>query len=263
MSIIQNSDRVGNFSSSEIFALNTLSRDKQSFGAPALTYVKKKNQERRLGRSIQTESNARPLTWGKVLEARVFDLLGLEYSLLSLETMVHPKYDFWCGSADGKKEDFGRTIMDIKCPITLDSFCDLVDPLYDGLTGIDAMYKVRDNHKDGEKYYWQLVSNSIINDCRYAELIVYMPYESEIVEIKKEVDGMPNCYWIAMAGEDELPFIKDGGFYKNLNIIRFEVPQEDKELLTQNVIKAGKMLVNNPFIVLAQYDQEVNATIID
>jgi|SRR6185312_13762096 len=260
MSILQNINRNGNFSSSEIFALNTLSRDKKSFGAPALTYIKKKNQERRLGRSIQTESNARPLTWGKTLEARVFDLLGLEYSLLSLETIVHPKYNFWCGSADGKKEN---TIIDIKCPITLDSFCDLVDPLYDGLVGIDAMNQIRDNHKSGEQYYWQLVSNAILNNCDYAELIVYMPYASEITEIKKEVDGIPNCYWIAMAGEDELPFIKDGGFYKNLNIIRFEVPEEDKTLLTENVIKAGKMLVDHPSVVIAQYDSETNATIIE
>lgn len=262
MSIITNKNRVGNFSSSEIFALNTLSRDKQKFGIPALTYIKKKNQERRLGRSIQTESNAKSLTWGKILEARVFDLLGIEYSLLSLETVIHPDYDFWCGSADGMKEDEGRTVIDIKCPITLDSFCDLVDPLYDGLNGMEAINKIRDTHKSGEQYYQQLVSNAIINDCKYAELIVYMPYESEIPEIKKEVDGMPNCYWIAMAGDDELPFIKDKGFYKNLNIIRFEVPEEDKELLTTNVVKAGKLLHRNN-VMLAQYDSNLKATIID
>lgn len=260
MSILLNENRIGNFTSSEIFKLNTLSRDKKEFGKPALSYIKEKNQERKLGRSISTESNAKPLTWGSVLESRVFELLGLEYSLTSQETMIHPDIPYWSGSADGHKEN---TIIDIKCPLTLGSFCDLVDPVCDGFTDIAAIYKIIENHKAGEQYYWQLVSNAILNNCEYAELIVYMPYESEIPEIKKEVDGLPNCYWIAMATEEELPFIKDGGFYKNLNTIRFKVPESDKILLTENVLKAGEKLINNPSLMLAEYDSETKATIIN
>ena len=73
-----------------------------------------------------------------------------------------------------------------------------------------------------------------------------MPFESEIHEIKLLADGVPSAYWIAMAGDNEIPFIKDGGYYKNLNIIRFEVPQSDIDFLTERVLTAGKMLIK-PF----------------
>ncbi len=40
-----------------------------------------------------------------------------------------------------------------------------------------------------------------------------------------------------------MPYLIEGGHYKNLNIIRFEVSEEDKKALTERVIKAGKMLI--------------------
>ncbi len=234
--------RNGNFTSSEIVALTKEGKAKGTPGAPFLTYIEEKNMERRLGRSLEQESNAKPMVWGKLLENRVFNLLGLEYSLTSQETDVHPDIPFWVGSKDGLKEDEGRTVIDIKCPITLKSFCNLVDPLYDGLTGMDAINSIRNNHKDGDKYYWQLVSNAIINDCQWAELIVYVPYESELQEIKQSADGQPNAYWITMGNDCELPYLKNDGFYNNVNIIRFEIPQQDKDLLTLKVKMAGEML---------------------
>jgi hypothetical protein len=239
--MINNIHRRGNFTSSEIVALTKLAKDGKSFGAPALTYIEEKNMERKLGRSIDSELHAKPLVWGNLLEGYWFDKLGLEYTLSSTETDVHPTIKFWSGSSDGMKKD---TVIDIKSPITLKSFCQLVDPLYEGYTGMDAMNIVRETHKDGDKYYWQLVSNSILKSTRYAELIVGVPYLSDLPAIKLLADGNPNCYWIAMAIEDELPFLLDGGYYKDVNIIRFEVPQQDKDFLTDQVIKAGKMLID-------------------
>lgn len=260
--------RVGNFTSSEIVALTKLAKDGKAFGVPALTYVEEVNMERRLQRSLTDESNARPLTWGKLLEKRVFyDLLGLEYSLNSLETIVHPTIAYWSGSPDGFKYDVGKTVTDIKCPITLKSFCQLVDPLYYGLEGIEAMNAIRDGfkdknglvhaaHKDGEKFYWQLVSNAILTNSKFAELIPYVPYKSELDEIKlmsQSVEGemLIKHYWIAMALDGELPYLVDGGYYKNLNTIRFEVPVEDKQLLTDKVELAGKMLINRTSVLRA------------
>jgi hypothetical protein len=252
--MIKNVLRIGNFTSSEIVALMsepTATAKKQGaiFGSTAFTYIRETNMERRLGRSLEDEKTAKPLTWGKFLESRVFGLLGLDYTLSSQETDQHPTIKFWSGSKDGLKHDEGKTVTDIKCPLTLKSFCQLVDPLYDGLTGMDAINKIRERHKNGDKYYWQLVSNSIINNTRFAELIVYMPYHSELEDIKVEAQqveaqDLSKHYWIAMASEDELPYLNDGGFYKNLNIIRFEVPQEDKDYLTERVTAAGKLLVD-------------------
>jgi len=242
--------RNGNFTSSEIAALTsepTAAAKKLGsiFGKPAFTFIEEKNFERLLGRSIDNEVDAKPLTWGKLLESRVFDLLGMEYLLTSQETDVHPEIPYWVGSKDGIKNDDGSTVIDIKCPMTLKSFCRLVSPLYSGVDGLEAMQWIRDNHKDGEKYYWQLVSNAAINDCRFAELIVYMPYQSELAEIKLSADGQANCYWVAMAMDEELPYLKEGGYFKNLNIIRFEVPDSEKEFLKERVLAAGKMLIKN------------------
>ena len=274
MSIINNEIRIGNPTSSEIVALTTLDRSGKNPGKPFFTYVEEKNMERRLGRSLDSESNARPLVWGKLLEGRVFDLLGTEYSLNSDETLSHPEIDYWKGSPDGFKYARKKTVYDIKAPLTLKSFCQLVQPLYDGLTGMEAMNAIRngyvdDNrlshapHKDGEKYFKQLISNACITDSDFAELIVYAPYESEIPEIKLLADGVDNCMWIQFAGENDLPFLKDDGYYKNLNIIRFEVPQKDKDFLTERVRLAGTMLIKNPPLMLATHDEQVSATIIE
>lgn len=249
--MINNTARIGNFTSSEIVELTKKATDRKSFGVKALTYIKQTNMERRLGRALDGDTVAKPLTWGKLLEGRVFELLGLEYTLSSTVTDLHPVFPNWAGSKDGLKHDQDRTVADIKCPITLESFCNLVDPIYQGLSGIDAMNAIRDNHGEGDKYYFQLVSNAIINGCRYAELIVYMPYQSELADIKLSaqiVSGelMSRHYWIAMAGEDELPFIKDGGYYKNLNVIRFEVPEEDRKMLVDCVKKASALLIPWP-----------------
>lgn len=267
--------RIGSFTSSEICALLTEGKTKGTFGKPALTYIEETNMERKLGRSLCDESNARPLTWGKLLEVRAFELLGLEYSLVSKETVRHPAIDFWSGSPDGVKED---TVIDIKCPVTLKSFCQLVDPLHANLSGMDAMNAIRNGyvdsaglahaaHKDGDKFYWQLVSNSILTSSRFAELIVYVPYFSELPEIKVmaqsvDTDLLSKHYWIAMATDHELPYLVDGGYYKNLNIIRFEVPESDKEKLTAMVLLAGKSLIDRQPVVIAEYEPELEATII-
>jgi hypothetical protein len=50
-------------------------------------------------------------------------------------------------------------------------------------------------------------------------------------------------FWLSMAKDDELPYLQDDGYYKNINIIRFEVPEADKLLLTKRVLEAGKYLI--------------------
>lgn len=286
--MIHNQNRIGNFTSSKIVSLlsmgsremteeelaahkkaNPKSRKKtiESWpGKAALTYIEEKRMERRLGRSLTTEINARPTLWGSLVENRVFDLLGLEYKLTSKETLKHPDFPFWSGSPDADKKD---TAPDFKCPLTLKSFCQLVDPLYRGLTGIDAINAVREEHDEGETYYWQIVSNACIKGYRYGELVVYVPYLAELLEIKEmaDRDQTGKYKWISYADFDEMPYLLPNGYYKNLNVIRFEIPQNDKDLITRRVQQAGKLLISDEEtitpIILANHDQEVNATIIE
>lgn len=240
--------RNGNFTSSEIFALTKKDRSGKSFGAPALTYIQETNMERRLCRAITDEVSARPLSWGKLNERRVHDVIGTDYQLCSTETLSHPEIEYWKGSPDFIRyfeDTFHNTVVDAKCPLTLKAFCQLVDGWEkDGIDGIRAIPR-----DVGEKYYWQLVSNAILTGCNYAELIVYVPYKSELDAIRDMAmnwtgDNEHHYKWIAYALDDELPYLIEGGHYKNLNRFRFEVPFMDKQLLKELVLEAGEYLID-------------------
>lgn len=244
--------RNGNFTSSTIVALTSCDRSGKKPGVPFYSYIEEKNIERRLCRSIEADADARPLSWGTLLEGRVFNLLGTEYRLCSQETIQHPTFDYWCGSPDGEKFDQDKTVIDFKCPYTIKSFCQMVDAWTTG--GIEG---VRNLTKDGEKYYWQLVSNAVLTGAKSAELILYMPYESELEEIRElarnyDGDKQYRFRWIDLAADDELPYILDGGHYKNINIMRFEIPFMDKQFLTDRVIEAGKLLVPRPELITVE-----------
>jgi hypothetical protein len=270
--------RNGNFTSSEIIALlSTGSRDmtdeeleqykkdnpkgrKKTIecwpGKAAITYLNQCNMERRLGRSLDNELDAKPTNWGRFLEPLLFSLLDEDYTYNSSDTLTHPEFDFWKGTPDGFKKAVNKTVVDAKCPFTLESFCKLVAPLYNGFEGMDAMDALINGytditglfqapHADAEKYYYQIVSNACIDNCTHGELIVYCPYESELSVIQSMAvqSGNPSAYFIANGSKKNLPYIKDDGFYKNINIISFEIPQSDKDLLTETIKKASKYLI--------------------
>lgn len=234
--MIHNTPRIGNFTSSEIYKLMSNGKAAGTLGKPALTYIQEKNIERKLGRCLNDIGTAKPMLWGKMCESVAFDLLGLDYSLTSLDSIVHERIDFWSGSPDGSNKD---AVAEIKCPFTVKSFA-----IFSECSTIE---EVRENHDDGEKYYWQCVSNAILLNKEYAELIIYCPYKSELDKIREaceDFDGNANkVAWIAFAEDDDLPYILDGGHYKNLHIIRFKVPKEDVELLTNRVRLAGESLI--------------------
>ncbi len=225
-------------------------------GKAAITYLNQCNMERRLGRSLDSELDAKPTNWGKFVEPLLFSLLDGDYTYNSSDTLTHPEFEFWKGTPDGFKITENKTVVDAKCPFTLESFCKLISPLYNDLEGMGAMNALRNGytdktglfqaaHSDAEKYYWQIVSNACIDDCTHGELIVYCPYESELSVIQAQAvqSGNPSAYFIANGSQKSLPYIKDDGFYQNINIISFEIPQEDKYLLTETVIKASKYLI--------------------
>lgn len=246
--VLKNIQRIGNFTSSEIERLVDSKRKKDKLCTTAITYIEEKNMERRLGRSLSDEGNARPLWWGRLGEKRVFELLPIDYSLNGDKTIVHPQYDCWSGTPDATKEN---TVCEVKCPMTLKSFCQLVDPhIKDGIEIHPALTieAARANHKEGDTYYWQIVSNAILTGSRFGELIVYVPYQSELSELKGlaingDGEELVKYYWIINAQDEELPHLQDGGYYKNLNTIRFEIPEADKEYLTVCVAMAKTKLI--------------------
>lgn len=260
--------RIGNFTSSENWRLTTTGTREMTpqelvewkqkfpkstkkmiedgFGKPAISYIKEKNRERKLGRSLSNDANARPLSWGQLVEKRVLnDILGMEYRTCSQETIVHPTISCWAGSPDAEKfiQTKKDAVVDVKCPMTLSSFCDFVDSFEKG--GVSLF---REEHADGEKYYWQLVSNAILLGVDFAELIVYCPYQRELEEIRELASSVDSAdqfkyLWIYNAQDEELPHLIEGKYYKNLYIFRFEISASDKLFLTNRIIEAEKQLI--------------------
>lgn len=236
MSITENQNRIGCFTSSKIFNLMKEGPKPGSFGKPFHTYIQEKKFEQKLKRSISTDVSTRPMLWGKFLESRVHNMLGMAYRHVFDETLQHPKYDFWSGSPDFIN-DTDDVVCDSKCPQPK-AFCELVENCS---KGIDAF---KDNHED---YYWQLVSNALITGKNFIELIVYMPYESELEEIRAEVENAdleePWKYrFITESLKCELAYLPDDSEYKNLNIFRFPLDKLDANLLTQRVLEASLIL---------------------
>lgn len=231
MSILVNKNRIGNFTSSEIHRL-------METPAKAKTYIQEKNIERRMGIALGTEVSTREMSWGNFLEQRVLDLLGTEYQITSKTTELHPDIPNWSGSKDLVVG--GVKISEIKC-YQRKNFALYTDAL---LTKDTEFIK-----HNFPKEYWQLVSNACILQLPKAEAITYMPYESELSDIRQmaldysDIDQYKYKF-IYESPIEYLAYLPDGGYYKNLNVFEFEVPVKDMHDLEKSVILHSKQLID-------------------
>jgi hypothetical protein len=269
--------RIGNITSSEIVMLTSCGRRDMTeeeqkkykldnpkgtrktiddVGAPFYTYVDECIMERFFKHKLENETDVKAFSWGKLSEIVVHEALPSDYILQSEETYQHPVIKEWCGTPDGTVLNESlevETVTDIKCPLTRKGFYNLVKFLYDfdgvsvskkkEVDGNEIIKLVRGNSKEGEKYYWQLVSNAIILNAKYAELIVFMPYKEDLQAIKDYNYSLDDPYWLVeRAKEGELPYIYKESGIENINIIRFLIPEDDKTFLTERVLKAIELI---------------------
>lgn len=243
-------ERFGTFSSSSNYKLVTFNRAGTGPGAPFFSYIKQVNHERRLGKPVNVEREARPTSWGKFIEPRVFNKLGLEYELVSNTRLFHPDFDCWSGMPDLRKGP--GTVADVKCPYNLGVFCEKVEALRLVAAGDLETYK-----KEFPEDYWQHVSNAILADVYHAEAVIYCPFQAELEDIREEAFNYdaPDQWlyrWIATANDQDLPHLLNGGYYSDLNVVAFEIPQADKDFLTERVKLASKSLI--PFHEVVNID---------
>lgn len=223
-------ERFGNFSSSSIWKLTTLSTDKKSFGKPALTYIKEKKYEKLLGRPLQKDAKSKSLLWGRFCESFVFSKLDLMYKLESKIRYQHKDITNWNGMPDTLRND---VVGDIKCPFTLLSFIDLVQACSNGYESFK---------KESPEYFWQLISNAILTNSKKIELIVYCPYLEDLEQIRNLASDDLDYNFLNYMDNEELPYlIKDSHFY-DLNKFEFDIEQSDIDFLTDRVKKAVEML---------------------
>jgi len=250
--MVNNLERIGRFTSSNIWKLTTQNATKDGFGAPALTYIEEKRAERTLGRSIDLGKQSQSTIWGHVMEHYCNKFhLGIEYTFGSKETDVHPKYKFWSGSKDYVKKD---TAGDIKC-FEPKRYYELSMKLLQLNEGIITLEQFK---KEEKEVYWQVLSNSIILGKPKCEIITYAPTEKQLLQIRKELEetnvieklGL-NEWQTRFIVENELynlSYIPEGIEYPNFVKFQFDVPIEDIVFLTKCVIDAEKLLTNETTI---------------
>jgi len=237
MNMNESFSRIGRFTSSGIYQLMANGRKSGEVGKPFLSYVQKKAREKKIFRSLDNDTTSRELSWGNLNEKRCFKLLGFEYSLSSQETLEHPTIENYAGSPDGMyNSPNGNAVYDIKCPFSLNSYFNFIENDIEG---------IRENHSDGEKYYWQLVSNAIITGVDKAQLIIYVPYQRELVDIRLEAKYDANAdhlSWLSYAEDSSLPYIPERSLCRNLHICEFDVPQSDKDALEARLLMANELI---------------------
>lgn len=238
-------ERIGRFTSGNIHRLmgNPKKGSDSILSAPALTYIKEKQREKRLSIEMSLEIGTREVTWGTMCEGFVFEhMLDTSYAKVSKDTIVCENEKF-CGTPDFLSHE---TVSDSKCPFTRNSFCNLVEICE---TATTEFFK-----EENDEYYWQLVSNSILAKSKYAELIVFMPYASQFLDIIKYIENIDDfelqkdIEWVCRARDSEsglarIPHLPNDSGYKNLYKYRFEVPQEDKLFLLSKIDVAYSKMI--------------------
>lgn len=243
---MNNEQRQGRLTSSRIHVICADGRSKSpitgvNWSAPALTYFEEKRIERRMQTCLDVDgAYSQPMAWGNFMELVLFNILGLEYKIESKETRVHPSKslgEVWAGSRDLIVP--GVKVGEIKC-YQKKKFALYTDCLM--LKDVELL------KKQFPQEYWQMVSNAAIERVSVAEAISYMPYESEMEEIREMVrdydgDDIWKYRFICEKPNSQLPVLKDGGYYSNITKFEFEVPQDDLDLLNDRVTLAKKEII--------------------
>lgn len=131
-------------------------------------------------------------------------------------------------------------------PFSLEVFCDK----------IEALQNIEVYKKEYPEDFYQHISNAILLEANgtkitHFEAVIYCPYQSELESIRElarnwDDENQNQFAFVNWSGDNELPYLpNDCKAYKNLNIIRFEISEADKQALTERVIAAGLLLKTN------------------
>ncbi len=219
--------RTGRFTSSTIGELASNGRGKEEPGAPFFSRCEKVAAERMFGARVASGSSL-ATEWGGLAERYVSEVLNKEGVTVGFSDnpIAHPDEllsAWWAGTPDGLGKD---CVYEIKCPLSVEGYFALYDCTAESLKSIKR------------EYYWQLVSNCIITNKRYAELVVFYPNREDLEAIRELNRNGSLSYRIEWAEDSTLPCLGEGKEHLNFYRMRFEVTEDDKVFLTERVKKA-------------------------
>lgn len=239
-------NRVARITSSKVSLLLVEGNQKLGFGVGAITYLNGKKKELEFGRGLELPVNKWEMNWGKMFEPYVHWQLGNEYELVIDKTTIHPKYSQWSGSQDFNIVQDGVKvgISELKC-YQMSNHYDYVKVLQS--ENLDLF------RKEYKAEYYQIVSNCIIHGVEIGEAIAFMPTEKQLIEMR---DLLENTDYIEKQLKDDawkyrqfyekdlwdLPFIPEHSDFPSMVKFRFQVPIDDKILITKKVLNGIKYL---------------------
>ena len=242
--MLNRQERVGCFTSSQIHKLIKSGRGGEIFSAVGKTYIKERKFERLLGRSNGTNPYTQAIAWGHIMEQLCYSKLELAYTLCSDETTAHhdPEYaEFWKGTQDYIIQT--HAIAEQKS-YQLKKAAEYSDCL---------MQKDIELFKNEfPEEYWQIVSNACINNVKLGEAISYIPYRADLENLRDKMQttdilehwGFGEELWkyrfIIERDIYDLPWIEEGGYFKDITRFRFLIPVEDMEILSERVKLANE-----------------------
>ena len=184
--------RTALFSASQVYRLAKDGRKKGEPGATFYSYIREKVYELLIDDDLGSDEKAKYPEWGNEMEGFVAKTIMKdrkwhnkpEDRLFDLDLHLTGELDFSKGAA----------VIELKSPFTKKSYLDLFFTLKAGT--------LKDTHPE---YYWQLVAQKFLFGAKYANLLIFMPHESQKKDVLEHLDGGYFHGW----GFDKLPHFKN------------------------------------------------------
>jgi hypothetical protein len=211
----------------------TTIEDPNAFTVGGETLIRQTRHEIRLGRPIDRDAGDTFATsWGTTLEYFAFKRFDTDYErrFHSKEFFEHPTIPRYGGCPD---YSMPRVLAgDMKCP-QLSAYMDAYE--------CGTIHELRESLKDGEKFYWQLMSNSLILGVPECELVFFCPKRSMLDAVRTVALEADAWWW---NWEDErLPYIPDESEIGPLKVFRWVADKADLELLESRLKLASERVL--------------------
>ena len=235
MSITETSSRIAHYTSSQIYRL---------LGSAAVqkTYIEEKKYESQLGVSCNEDAGSRASNWGTMMQYYVAEKYLPKGFKWHDKTEVHPTIKLWSGTADIISDDAAG---DVKC-FYRKKFAQVANCIVEceeirKLSHFDRpeidYAPLKKNHPE---IYWQITSNAAILNKSKGLLIIFLPYESELEDVKafaynSELPDEWKYRFIYESHKSALPYQSDDSVFSNVIYFEWDIDSEDVKLIESKI----------------------------